>query len=576
MRRLLDLLPRWRGTCVVCWVVCVLAAASSVSAQERILAFHSEIQIEADGGMLVTETIRVHAEGVNIRRGIYREFPTSYRDRLGNVYNVEFNVLSLTRDGQAEPWDAYRRANGMRVDFGDDSFLEVPADYTYVLQYRTTRQIGFFQDHDELYWNVTGLGWDFMIEQASATVRLPEAVPAVSLKLEGYSGPLRARGQDYSASVSDGGGMIRMTKPLPPHEGLTLVLRWPKGVVSQPTQMQQARNIIHDNRGVLLALFTLVATAFYLAAAWTRVGRDPEPGVIFPHYHPPAGCSPALSNFVAHMGYRGKALTAALVNLAVHGHLKIEQRGRKYLLQRQSSTQEQTADEQVLYRKLFAQGDTVMLVNDNHAMIGAARNAHALALKQAAHGRYYLDNGRYLLPSMVGSVLMLFVIFALDAVVPMVVLAFVVIVLMHIVFTALMRAPTTEGRELLDQLAGFKLYLDVAEKDEMNLRNPPQVTPELFERYLPYAIALGVEQHWGERFARTLEKLRESQRPVHYYPMWYTGPFNPSHINAFTRSMGQGFSTAISSAARAPGSSSGAGGGGFSGGGGGGGGGGGR
>jgi uncharacterized membrane protein len=157
-----------------------------------------------------------------------------------------------------------------------------------------------------------------------------------------------------------------------------------------------------------------------------------------------------------------------------------------------------------------------------------------------------------------------------------VMLAFAIIVLLHLLFAWLLRAPTPAGRQLMDQLEGFKLYLDVAEKDEMNLRNPPQLTPELFERHLPYAIALGVEQHWGERFARLLESMQDPQRHTHYHPLWYSGHFNPGHIHDFTRSVGTGFHNAISSAATPPGSSSGSGGGGFSGGGGGGGGGGGR
>ena len=142
-------------------------AHAAAAGDERILGFHSDIRIEADGSMQVTETIRVSAEGINIRRGIYREFPTRYRDEFGNNYVVDFTVLDLTRNGRPEPWNAQRRGNGVRVDFGDDNLLSVPAVYEYRLRYRTTRQLGYFPDHDELYWNVTGVGWSFPIDQAS-------------------------------------------------------------------------------------------------------------------------------------------------------------------------------------------------------------------------------------------------------------------------------------------------------------------------------------------------------------------------------------------------------------------------
>jgi uncharacterized membrane protein len=143
----------------------------------------------------------------------------------------------------------------------------------------------------------------------------------------------------------------------------------------------------------------------------------------------------------------------------------------------------------------------------------------------------------------------------------------------HILFYWLLRAPTERGRRLMDKLEGFKSYLEVAEKDELNLRNPPEKTPELFERYLPFALALGVEQAWAEKFAGVFARL-EASGSASYHPAWYHGHFNPHAIGSFTSGVGASLTSAISSASTPPGSSSGSGGGGFSGGGGGGGGGG--
>lgn len=566
----------WLRALIILAALAGLHGAQAATADdERILGFHSDIRIDADGSMEVTETIRVSAAGINIRRGIYREFPTRYRDEFGNSYVVAFDVLELTRNGRPEPWDAQRRGNGVRVDFGDDNFLPVPAVHEYRLRYRTSRQLGYFPDHDELYWNVTGLGWSFPIDTASATVTLPRVVPATSLAMEGYTGPYRSRGQDYATSLSDGVGMIRTTQPLPPNEGLTLVLSWPKGVVPEPTRMERTQNVLQDNTGVLLALLTLLATFFYLAAAWSKVGRDPEPGVIFPHYEPPAGIAPASARYINRMGYDSKLLTVAIINLAVQGYLHITQEGKSYHLQRRVSNKPLSDDERRLHDTLFAADSEVELHHRNHALINRARTAQFEVLQQISVGTHFINNSRYLLPSILGSAVMFVIIIALDAFVPLVMAAFVVIALLHALFGWLLRAPTAAGRLLMDKLEGFKLYLDVAEKEEMNLRNPPALTPELFERYLPYAIALGVEQHWGERFERAVTASQLEQRQA-YHPLWYSGHFHPGHINDFTRSVGSSFNSAISSASTPPGSTSGSGGGGFSGGGGGGGGGGGR
>ena len=557
---------------------CVVCGSAPAQADERILAFHSDIAISRDGSMLVTETIRVRAEGINIRRGLYRLFPTTYRDTLGNAYRVEFDVLDLTRDGQPEPWDALRRSNGVQVNFGDDSFLAVPAEYEYALTYRTTRQLGFFPEWDELYWNVTGNGWDFAIDEASATVVLP--VATADLDIEGYTGAQGSRSRNYTATVANGQGMIRTTARLAPRHGLTLVFSWPKGIVAEPTAIDRALWLLDDNRSLLIALAALLGTAGWLGSAWWRVGRDPDPGVIFPHYEPPEGFTPAAARYVSRMGYDNTAFTAAIVNLAVQGHVLITDEKKKYRLQRNASTQALAEEERTLYDRLFAGRSALLLDNASHATISGAQMAHAGALKAAGFRRFFLNNTQYLLPSLIGSLLLFLWAVVPGTLQPLAAIAFGVVLILQVVFGFLMRAPTPEGRKLMDKLDGFKMYLEVAEKDELKLlRDPPQLTPQLFERFLPYAIALGVEEAWAARFERALNALSDDQRRA-YHPAWYVGAFNPGRMGDFSQNIGSNFNSAIASAASPPGSTSGrsggSGGGGSSGGGGGGGGGGGR
>ena len=140
-------------------------------------------------------------------------------------------------------------------------------------------------------------------------------------------------------------------------------------------------------------------------------------------------------------------------------------------------------------------------------------------------------------------------------------------------FAVIMRRPTMRGRKLLDEMSGFSDYLEIAEKDELNLRNPPEKTPQLFEALLPYALALGVEQAWSDKFARVLASIRNPDGST-YSPSWYNGTWNTSNLSKATSDLSSGLHSAVSSSVTPPGSSSGGGGGGFSGGGGGGGGGG--
>jgi uncharacterized membrane protein YgcG len=542
-------------------------------ADERILSYLGDIDVHTDASMTVTETIRVRAEGNNIRRGIYRDFPTRYEDAFGNDYVVEFRVVSVTREGAREPWFTERRANGVRVYIGDANRMLPTGEHTYALTYRTDRQIGYFDDHDELYWNVTGTDWMFPIDEASATVRLPTAVPAEAIAVEGYTGPFGGRGRDFRGEVEPGGARISATRALGPREGLTVVVSWPKGVVFEPDSIDRAGYLLEDNAGLLISLVALLAVLGYLYWAWHRYGRDPEAGVTFAHYEPPDGYSPASTRYVSKMGYDSKTFGAAVISLAVKGYLTISKEGKTYFLRQADSEVPLGPGEAVLNRRLFEDGPVVELDDENHELIGGARRAHRRALRRNYYRTYFVNNSQWLVPSFLGSILVLVWIVVQGWFVPMVAAVFIVNAGIQVLFAYLMKAPTRRGRTLMDKLAGFQLYLTVAEKDDLNIAHPPELTPDLFERYLPFAIALGVENEWAEQFASVLSRLGITERQG-YSPRWYHGDFNVHAIDHFVDDVGSSLSSAIASAATPPGSSSGAGGGGFSGGGGGGGGGG--
>src|SRR6266568_2786524 len=154
----------------------MLAAALTPGfAEERIERFVSEVAVQRNGDLIVTESIQVWAEGRQIRRGILRDFPTTYHRTDGSRVEVGFEVQSVMRDGQYEEFATERMANGVRIRVGSAGRSVNTGSHLYVIKYRTTRQIGFFQSYDELYWNATGTGWTFPIDVAEARITLPEA-----------------------------------------------------------------------------------------------------------------------------------------------------------------------------------------------------------------------------------------------------------------------------------------------------------------------------------------------------------------------------------------------------------------
>jgi len=556
-----------------------LGLASAVAADERILAYHADVSVQEDASLIVTETLRVRAEGRDIRRGIYRDFPTRYRDRRNNRYRVDFELLEVLRDGAPEPHHTEARSNGVRIYVGAANRYLDPGVYEYRIRYRTTRQIGFFEEFDELYWNVTGNGWAFPIDQASARVALPAPIPREQLKLAWYTGPQGAAGQAATGEVREGGRAVwfETTAPLRPREGLTVAVAWPKGIVAEPTFSQKAAWFLRDNGGALVLLLAFPTTLAWYLWAWNRRGRDPRKGVIIPRYASPKGLSPAACRYVQDMGFGRQAFTAAIVSLGVKGHLAIQEDDGDFTLVG-TPTQAREAPspgERAVLDALLPNGTgSIALEQEHHAKFRAARSGVAEALKREYKGRLFNLNGLYALPAFFLTVVatVLAVVFGQRN--PLIWVAWALgAVGLHLLFIFLLRAPTVVGRKVMDEIEGFKLYLGTAEQDRLDRMESPELTPEVFETFLPYAFALGVENRWVERFEQAFpegDPAREAWRPG-----WYYGDFSGtralSHIGS---DLGSGLSSAISSAATPPGSSSGSGGGGFSGGGGGGGGGG--
>jgi uncharacterized membrane protein YgcG len=611
---------------------------------ERITSFHAELEVQDDATLRVVETIAVRAEGHKIRRGIFRDFPTTYRDRGGHRYTVTFDLVAVTRDGEPEDHFTENVANGVRVYIGNENRILPAGSYTYTITYLTARQLGFFESHDELYWNVTGNGWEFPIHSASAAVRLPDTIKEDSIRLEAYTGPVGAQGQSYTAWLDEGGeARFATTKALGPGDGLTIVVAWPKGHVVEPTTGDRLEWFLYDNVKLLVGFTGAIVLLVYYMLCWNRVGRDPEIGVVIPRYEPPRGYSPASMRFVRRMGYDHKTFTSAIVNLAAKGHLRIEEKDGTYALMRTDATGGELAPgEATIMRRLFSIDHRVPLEKWNHRRIKQAIDAHENRLKANYEKLYFKANSGYTVLGVllslltlaavvllaehtdemaasgflilwlsgwtfgvlmlggqvyrawrgadgVGSVagamaITLFAIpFFVGEVVGLVMLGqaggvavaaiLAAMIFINWLFHELMKSPTRLGRKLLDRVDGFRDFLNVAERDELAFKHPPEKTPELFERYLPYAMALDVEQAWGDKFARV---IAEAERSGDYGgPDWYEGSeWDDSSLGSFSESLGSSLSSSIAASSTAPGSSSGSGGGGSSGGGGGGGGGG--
>jgi len=660
MMRYVSSLARSRRALAILLLALWSAAGGGAFAAEVISSFESNVQVAKNGELTVVETITVRAEGYDIKHGIYRDFPLTFKDAGGTVREVDFKLLGVERDGKPEPYSTEHQHGIIRIYVGDKNSNVATGDHTYVFRYRNGRQIRWFEGKPELNWNVTGNFWRFPILQASYHLQFVAGNGPV--RWTAYTGRVGARGTDWRGSLGALGSLtVSTTRRLAPGEGLTVVTELSADAVDPPSQNDILWYEVFDNRRWIFAGIGLILVLTYYAAAWNAVGRDPRGGTIIPLFQPPAGISPALANYIRDWGFgreKWRAFTAAALSLAVRGFLRFDGRGGTLTLKttgKQPDSGALPAGEDAIYTWVKDQDGAATISKVHRESIEKVGSEFTKHIEAENRNRFFRRNLGYVLAglAMTAAVVAGVVIFGglqdqdiavltglgfigfaagvfgmqllqtvfsgagfdslFRIVISVVFFAIFVSITTSIVqvgspylqnavpalwyylenypfafvlvtafatinglFFYLMRAPTALGRPIMDQLAGFRLYLQTAESDRLNLQ-APEITADRFESLLPYAVALDVEKPWSDAFGAALRRAHpDDPDPMSsYQPRWSSGGgWSGSNLGNSVSSSVAGMSSALASAVPVSSGSSGFGGGGGSGGGGGGGGGG--
>lgn len=263
------------GTLLMALLLAIIAAAfvpENVAAEEVIRSFDSQVEIRNDGSQVVRETITVWAEGNRIRRGIYRDLPFA---SPGSRVKSSYQVLSVQIDGKAHAKYAVEDiSGGIRVRMGNPSVTLERGEHTFVLEYATSGHLRFFGDSDEFGWNVTGDKWEFTIEKATCSVRLPAGGEV--LEMIGWTGMVGSRDSSMVFSKpSPGVAHFTLEKPLRRGRHFTVAVRFPHGIVIDPHEGQ-----------IILVISVLALTLLFYVVTWWIWGRDPKPGTIIPLFYP--------------------------------------------------------------------------------------------------------------------------------------------------------------------------------------------------------------------------------------------------------------------------------------------------
>jgi uncharacterized membrane protein len=559
-------------------LLAALAFALAALADERINQFDIGIEVRTNGDILVSETLTVTSEGNQIRRGILRNLPRYYDDE-GARLPYDYKIMQVTRDGSREPYTTETDGNALILRIGSaDVFLE-NGQHTFKITYRVRNQVRHFDGHDEIYWNATGNYWDFPIDAATATITLPPGARVTAL--DAYTGGLGAARKDFTHRASAGTHVFETTRVLQSGEGLTVAVGVEKGLIAPPSSADQTRRWWQRNGSLAILIASLLGVFAFSWRNFDRVGRDPVKGPVFPRYEPPKGYSPAAVHQIYYRALSGhKALIATLMNLAVKGHLTIEAGKKKETtLVRTPSAEKpaQLAKEDLKLRDaLFSGGSAKTFGKTFDAGFTSAYNAFQRSVSSHYGSRYFRWNiGYSIIAFLLSAGAVAFAISQATLWSWWHTGVLISLAGLNIWFMYLMPAPTRKGQDVRTEIEGFKLYMETAEKLQLNAVEvgsdaPPPMTTERYETFLPYAVALGVEKPWTKHFERLLP-----EEAAAYSPGWSnmsSGGFR--NIGEMTRGMVSTMSSGVSRSMPQSSSSSGSGGGGSSGGGGGGGGGG--
>ena len=548
----------------------IFLAAPAVAQDFTINTFHSDITIRQSSSFVVRETIEVTFH--RSRHGIYRDIPFEYRDDLGKTLMTPTKVLSVT-DGAGRKWNYKVDKTGHRLNvrIGDPKRYVI-GPQTYIITYQVENAILFFDDHDELYWNVTGNDWKARIQSASADVDLEVKNKSKQMWAAGYTGVLGSRESECTIETSDNRGRFSTKRPLDPGEGLTIAFGWDKGLVSPPSSWKRFLWAINleENWVFSLPFFSLLL----MANLWYRRGRDPRVReAIQVMYEPPRfenrPLIPAEVGALLDERLDPRDITSTIVGLAVKGYLSIEESKKEGLL----------FDTTDYYLKKLKEADSALIPFETELMkdlfpaslpgVSVSQLTNKFytnlgTLKKVLYGelirkKYFLSNpetvrnsysivgvliivfggvaGAFLAPSSAGKSIAAMVLAGL----PVLALA------------RFMPAKTRAGANARIDILGFQEFMNRAEKDRLERMGDK----DLFSKFLPYAIALNVADNWSKAFEGIY------QNP----PEWYVSPtgyrtFSPYGFSHSLNSVTSSLSSAMYSAPRGSGTGGGGGGGG--------------
>ncbi len=578
------------------------------AAAETVQSFNSQIAVAHDGTLSVAETI-VYDFGSDQRHGIFRDIPLSSPNGPG----LQVTVTGVGDGaGGTYPYTTSVSGNSLEVKIGDPNTL-VSGVKTYVVDYVVKNAVREFSDHDEVYWNVTGNGWNVPLNDVTASVVLPEQIAGLTATC--YTGAAGSTAKDCSYAESGSAMTYAATRPLGAGEGLSVVLGIPFGYLTLPATAAaptaSAPAGLSSSGGIssviplMFILFLILAvTAFRIIVLRGRgsssgislrtrsrpiVPRELKKIALVAEYDPPDGLLPIEVGTIVDRKVDMADVSSVIMDLAIKGYLKIRYTVRQMklwpdkkdfeLVKLKDGSDLRHPAYQIVFNMLFTARESVSLSDlqsSGAALFETLKNIGKKTDENIYEEGYFdaasrekTKKERVLFGLSALGLLILFVVgMALGGGSSFVIIMvmFAVALLIGEIGKPPVPKLTPKGMTALQKILGFREFLRYTETDRLKMMNAPSLKPEQFEECLPYAMVLGVEKEWAKKFEGIAVPA----------PAWYEDPtmtaFNSSlfmaNVMLFNSSFNRTFNIASQPASSGFGAS-GFSGGGFGGGGGG-------
>ena len=536
--------------------------------------FQSEIVVDKDSTLLITEKITADCGNATGKHGIFRTLPTVLR-KAEKIISMPIELVSITDfSGKKLQYSTQTDYTNKTLTWkiGDPN-VTVTGENDYLITYKVKNVINFDNpDFDELYWNLNGNFWDLESDNFTGKIIFPKEVTKNNTKVDYYVGALNSKSKDGASYdwTSDNTLQFKANKTLLVGEGITASITFPKNIFTPyaPTFLEK----------YALYLWLIIPLIAFIVSFkfWEKYGKDPaSKKTIIAEFDIPEKLSPLeLGTLYTNGNLKTEFITAAIVNLAVKKIIKIEEvektgflaLGKDYkltVLDRNEVAMLSNA-EQTLFEGIFSGKNEIALSDLKNKFYQNIPAIKKVTLEKLEEKKLIEKSGlTFQIIFLIAGFLLAFATFFLASYSLLSLPAMILTVLIVFIFAIFMPKRTPVGAEVYWKTQGFKLYMETAEK----YREQFNEKENIFEKLLPYAIMFGMTKLW-------IKKMKEIYGEDYfnsYHPMWFIGGsmanFDADSFAAHIDSLSSAMASNVSSG-------SGSGGGGFSGGGGGGGGGG--